>query len=93
MKCITKGSVVRRVSGKEAEHYINHEGWSYCNKKIPVKGFVCSKCGKKYRTKPEKCNGVVVSVIERKDGTTEKKTRTCESKSFNEQTILVPTWR
>lgn len=57
MKCITDGKVVRRVDDKEAAHYVNREGWEYCQKKKTVKGFICQKCGRKYTVKPEKCFG------------------------------------
>lgn len=84
MKCITNGTEVRRVNDKVAEHYIVHEGWHYCKKKEQKEGFICSKCGKHFTAKPEKCNGVIKH---------EDKKIACNSKTFDKGTIYVPVWR
>ena len=57
MKCITNGKEVLRVNDKEAEHYIEREGWSYCEKREKVDGFYCPKCGKKFRENVKVCDG------------------------------------
>ena len=93
MKCITNGVEVRRVSDREAEHYISREGWNYCQKKQKVEGYICSKCGKSYKDKPEKCNGKITVQHKNKDGFNVNKKVFCDSKVFNKGTIFVPVWR
>lgn len=92
MKCITNGEVVRRVSDKEAEHYINREGWEYCQKKVQKDGFVCAVCGKKYLHKPETCSGFIISHKKGKDGLDVAEKHHCKSKKFVPAKILVRTW-
>ena len=93
MKCITDGKIVRRVSDKEAEHYVTHEGWSLCQKKKKDKRFVCQKCGAKYEVKPDKCYAKISVHHKTKDGADVVKRVFCESKQFVVREVFVPVWK
>lgn len=93
MKCITNGEVVRRVSDKEAEHYISREGWEYACKKVKVKGFICPKCGKKYTEKPVECTGKITTRKKGKNGEELVIHTDCHNKKFEQGEIFIPAWK
>lgn len=93
MKCITDGKVVRRVSDKEADHYVNREGWSYCQKKKKESGFVCRNCGARYSEKPEKCHAMLLVPGKTKTGKEEKAKKVCGCDKFVKETFYIPVWK
>ena len=93
MKCITNGTEIRRVSDKEAEHYISREGWHFCQKKKKENRYVCQKCGAKYSDKPGQCSAKIKVHTKNKDGADVSKKTICGCKQFVLKEVFVPVWK